>query len=235
MGNIYSTRDKAMIIGLYLSRFDVLGLNELGFDGFFHAYNVLGYSIGVAPKSIRGYRDEFDPFFPNERKGWHNRALRPNRKEMMDALASLSFAEFTELIKGFTIPYHDSEREFHMADTKDASNSVAKRLATGVAAEEYFKINYREAVEFTGFELADTRMLACGFDFKLSSPSKYFYVEVKGISLKTGNIALTEKEYDVASEYRDKYCLFVVRNFIESPTHDVFFNPLDCRLEFSRK
>ena len=69
-------RDKAVLMGLFLSRFDKLALESFGFTGFRQAYNVLGLSIGFTPKSIQNYRDEFDPYFPNERKGWHKRDLR---------------------------------------------------------------------------------------------------------------------------------------------------------------
>jgi hypothetical protein len=72
---IFSTRDKAILMGLYLSKFDDKALKELGFDGFMQAYNALGYSIGTKPYSIRNYRDEFDPYFPNQRQGWRNRKL----------------------------------------------------------------------------------------------------------------------------------------------------------------
>ena len=58
-------RDKAILMGLFLSRFDKQALNSFGFTGFRQAYNVLGLSIGVKPNSINNYRDEFDPYFPN--------------------------------------------------------------------------------------------------------------------------------------------------------------------------
>lgn len=75
-------RDKAILIGLYLSKFDADALNVLGFKGFNEAFNTLGYSIGVKPASIKNYRDEFDPFFPNPRKGWHKRQIRDYCKEV---------------------------------------------------------------------------------------------------------------------------------------------------------
>ena len=232
----YSSRDKAIIIGLYLSKFDSHGLDELGFNGFFNAYNVIGYTLGVEPLSIRGYRDEFDPYFPNKRKGWHKRPLRQYLSEMMASFSNLHFTEFTDLVKSFILPNYNIEKVLPNASkAADVSESVAKRLATGVAAEEYFKANYTVIPEFSGYDLQDTRMMACGFDFRLTSLSAFYYVEVKGINLKNGSIALTEKEYFVASEFREKYCIFVVRNFIEKPIHEIFFNPLASSLELIRK
>ena len=158
------TRDKAIILGLYLSKYDELALNELGFTGYYHAFNVLGYSIGAKPASIKNYRDEFDPYFTNNRKGWHKRNLRQYCKDIMDAFGEVQFLDFTEYVKSIIIQYYNIEKTLPEFIRKDASESIAKRLSTGFAAEEYFKVNYHKTSEFVSYELVDTRMLACGFD-----------------------------------------------------------------------
>ena len=142
MGHFFSNRDKAILIGLYLSKFDVDSLNELGFDGITQAFNTLGYSVGVKPASIKNYRDEFDPYFSNPRKGWHKRTLRNYCKKFFGDFSSLSFSDFTELIKSFLIYNYEIEKFVEKIGKKDKSESVAKRLITGKSAEEYFKINY---------------------------------------------------------------------------------------------
>lgn len=53
-----------------------------------------------------------------------------------------------------------------------------------------------------------------------------YYVEVKGMNAKTGNILMTEKEHRVAEELKNRYCLFVVKDFRQSPFHDYYFDPL---------
>jgi hypothetical protein len=45
---------------------------------------------------------------------------------------------------------------------------------------------------------------------------------------------MTEKEYTVANELRDKYCLFLVKNFIKNPIHQYIFNPLNSALKFRK-
>ena len=42
----------------------------------FEFKNVIGFALGAKPASIKNYRDEFDPVFPNKRKGWHKRPMR---------------------------------------------------------------------------------------------------------------------------------------------------------------
>lgn len=69
-------REKLILAGLYLSKYDRLGLRRLGFKSFVEAFNVIGYAMGSQPASIKNYRDAFDPLFPNRRKGWHNRSIR---------------------------------------------------------------------------------------------------------------------------------------------------------------
>jgi hypothetical protein len=57
-------REKLILTGLYLSKYDALGLKKLGFESFKEAFNVVGYAMGSQPASIKNYRDEFDPLFP---------------------------------------------------------------------------------------------------------------------------------------------------------------------------
>ena len=71
-----ATREKLILAGLYLSKYDSLGLKKLGLKSFVEAFNVIGYAMGSRPASIKNYRDEFDPLFPNRRKGWHKRPIR---------------------------------------------------------------------------------------------------------------------------------------------------------------
>jgi hypothetical protein len=135
------------------------------------------------------------------------------------------------LIKNILIQNYDVEE---IVEKKYRTESVAKRLITGKAAEEYFKMHYLYIEPFVGYELKDTTDLACGFDFKLSHNIDFYCVEVKGLNLNTGSIIMTEKEYMVANDLRDKYCLFLVKNFIEKPVHQYVFNPLNSGLNFKK-
>ncbi len=228
-----SKRDKAVLMGLFLSRFDKQALEIFGFEGFVQAYNVLGLSIGFIPKSIQNYRDEFDPYFPNARKGWWKRPLRDYCKEYMDATSDLSFDEFFNVIKNLLEDNIINDEDIIKERRKGAREFTANRLITGKAAEEYFVLNYKNIDAFQNFSLQNTTQMGCGFDFKLTLAEKHFYVEVKGINEKYGSILMTEKEHTRADDLRDLYCLFIVSNFREKPEHHLFFNPLyTSQLEF---
>lgn len=47
-----SPREQLILVGLFLSKFDFAGLEELGFENFVEAFNVLGYALGAKPASI---------------------------------------------------------------------------------------------------------------------------------------------------------------------------------------
>ncbi len=231
-----SLREKQILAGLYLSKFDAIGLHQLGFRSFVEAFNVFGVSLGTKPASIKNYRDEFDPLFQNERKGWHKRPMRLYCKAVYDEFSGLDLGEFSTLLKQLIYKQHDLDilMEELEQDESEKKNSFAQRLITGQAAEQYFVSKYKEINLFSELEIEDTTRLGCGFDFKLTSQDGFYGVEVKGMNEAKGNITLTNKEHSVASLLGDRYFLFVVKNFKEDPFHDLYQNPLNGRLPFNR-
>lgn len=230
-----SLREKPILAGLYLSKFDTEGLRRLGFESFLESFNVIGSALGVRPASIKNYRDEFDPLFPNERSGWHKRPTRDYCKTVYDIFGGLNLEEFTKLLKGIIYKGHDLDLLMEDVERRRGEDrSFAKRLITGQAAEQYFKSKYKEISLFKDFELEDTTKLGCGFDFRLFSSATFYGVEVKGLSESTGSIALTSKEHSVASMMGKRFFLFVVKNFKENPFHELYQDPLNGKLVFYR-
>jgi hypothetical protein len=216
-----------MLIGMFVSKFDKKALSILGFKTFSETFNVLGLSLGVKPLSIRNYRDEFDPIFPNNRKGWHKRPMYKTRIDTLNRYKDLSIEDFSRLIK--KIIYKNDDIDF-LKETlefkEDSTSTFAKRLITGQAAEQYFEDNFQNIEPFKDASIENTTKLGCGFDFKLNFKEKFYAVEVKGLSKKSGNIMLTEKEYSVANHLKEDYFIILVKNFIEEPFHEVFKNPI---------
>lgn len=229
-----NVRGKSILTGLYLSKFNNEALKVLDFKSYQEAFNVLGFSLGTKPSSIKNYRDEFDPLYPNNRKGWHKRPIRDYCKKFYDDFNNLDFIEFTALIKSFFIKNYEIEKFISDEIKKDYSETVAKRLLTGKAAEEYFKLEFLKIDVFKNYEILDTTNMACGFDYKLTNDLNYLCVEVKGLNDLKGNIQLTEKEFFVAQNMKLNYCLFIVKNFKEKPTHEFLFDPLSSRLKFNQ-
>jgi hypothetical protein len=228
-------REKAILAGLYLSKFDSDGLRNLGFASFVEAFNVIGLALGVRPASVKNYRDEFDPLFPNDRKGWHKRPIRKYCKDIYTTFRGLNLKDFTSLLKRIIYKEHDLDVLMEEVERNEGEDrSFARRLITGQAAEQYFKSNYKTIELFRDLEVEDTTGLGCGFDFKIFSPTMFFGVEVKGLSEPSGSIILTEKEHFVASKLKNRFFLFVVKNFKDNPFHELHRDPLNGKLLFSR-
>ena len=233
-----SHRDKQILAGLFLSKFDRAGLQVLGFSSFTAAFNAIGYALGARPTSIKNYRDEFDPLFPNKRKGWRKRPTRDYCKSVYTQYDRLPINEFAHLIKALI--YDAGELDILAESVSEPSTSVgsfAKRIITGLAAERYFESVYRSLPLFRDYEMENVTRLGCGFDFRLSQPTSldYLAIEVKGLNEPRGSVSLTEKEHRVAGMLNTRFCLFVVRNFRETPVHDIYPDPLNSGLSFIRQ
>lgn len=226
-------REKAILFGLFLSKFNETGLEELGFTSYIEAFNAIGLALNCNPASIKNYRDEFDSLFPNNRKGWQ-RETRQYCKDIYDNFKDLDLDSFTDLIKKAI--YKNSDLEIlseYIERQQDNNTSFAKRLITGQAAENYFQENYYKIDIFSRYELEDTTKLGCGFDFKLHTNNNYIAVEVKGLNETTGNVSLTNKEHRVAEFLHERYFLFIVKNFKETPFHTYYQNPLN-KISFNK-
>ena len=233
-----SSKEKLILAGLFLSKYDLLGLKKLGFESFQEAFNVIGYGLGSRPASVKNYRDEFDPLFPNPRQGWHKRPRREYCVEIYKKYKDLDLETFSALLKSF-VGYDENALSVTESkeEKKDGGSFFAKRLITGLAAEHYFEAIQPKLPEFKDYILENTTRLGCGYDFRLArkSSEEFLAVEVKGLQDRTGSLALTPKEYDVASSLSERFFLFVVKNFRESPVHDIYRNPLSSNLKFTRK
>lgn len=231
--------DKATLAGLYLSKYNKAALSALGCTGVWQAFNMIGYALEAGPASIKNYRDEFDheirkynPLHPRE--GW-KRPLKTRSKKLYSQFFDLAFDEFTILVKDFLIPSSSKERLIAQATQEPINMNLAQRLMTGQAAEAYFKVHCPSIAAFTDYDVEDVTSCGCGYDFHLSRRKEFYCVEVKGLGLRSGNILMTEKEHGLANTLKDRYCLFVVRNFQRTPFHSMFFDPVHKGLSFSPK
>lgn len=217
-------RNRLILTGLYLSKFDKAGLKRLGFSTFQEAFNTLGYALNGKPASIKNYRDEFDPYFGNERQGWHNRKLRDYCKAILDSTKDWDFDEFTKIISGFIVKDFALKAEIDKILDVKTDKKFINRMSTGLAAENFFIENYK--IHFFNYSMQDTRQFGCGFDFKMNKSGDFVCVEVKGLQENNGNFLMTEKEFNTAEKLKEKYCLYIVKNFREQPCENLFFNPV---------
>jgi len=233
-------RESLIFAGLYLSKFDAEGLTRLGFASFTEAFNAIGLSLKGRPASLKNYRDEFDPFFPNARLGWHKRPLRKYCEAVYEEFGKLEIEEFARLLQPLVLGIATVEglEDIDLEPpATDEPTSFAKRLITGAAAEGYFEQVFSRIEPFRDCEFVNTTRIGCGFDYKITTPqnSDFLAVEVKGMSGISGSVMLTEKEHQVADRLGSRYFLFVARNFAEEPFHSLYRDPLSCGLVVTPK
>ena len=208
----------------------------LGFEGFTEAFNVIGFALGGKPASIKNYRDEFDPVFPNPRAGWHRRSPRAYCAKVLKDYESLDIQTFCALIKSF-VGYDEKASTEAPKPGDENESAFARRLITGLAAEHYFESVQPSIPEFKNCVVENTTRLGCGYDFRLQKKADvpFLAVEVKGLMDKAGGLSFTPKEHHIAETLSDRFYLFVVKNFREAPFHEIYRNPLAGPLSFEKK
>lgn len=232
---------KLMLAGLFLSKFGDDALTVLGFETWSEAYNSLAFTIGGKPNSLKMYRQEYDPYFPNGRKGWQGRAIRPTRLALMNEFGALELVEFAQLVKTQFASDSDVDTAIGKVTVAagvnvDGDTSFAHRMITGQAAENYFENHYTEIERFAECRLMRTTAFGCGFDFKMTPPrGEFLAVEVKGLRAMKGQIQLTEKEFKMAQYLHDRFFLYVVSDFAHAPTARVVENPIDSGVRFEER
>src|SRR2546423_13353008 len=124
-------REKLILVGLYLSKYDDLGLRRLGCDTFIEAFNLFGYALDSKPASIKNYRDEFDPLLSKRRKGWHKRKTRDYCLQVFEEYRKLDLESFTALLKAFVGYDENAWSQFQLSKrARNGESTFAQRLIT---------------------------------------------------------------------------------------------------------
>jgi len=227
--------EKLMFVGLYMAMYNLPGLRELGFNNWSEAFHTFGNLANRSWRSVKYYRDEFDPAFENGRVGVVSREMYPSRKALLAKYGDLPQSEFALLIQDL---FAGSGR-FDLSINKESvkagttANAFAERLRTGRGAEEWFLHHYAAYPRFASCKVENTTDLGCGFDYKLTPPGEQFLgVEVKGLKKRNGVIQLTEKEHQIASSLRKRFYLYVVTNFASTPMPCIVEDPLHSGMTF---
>ncbi|MCC5946215.1 MAG: DUF3883 domain-containing protein [Bernardetiaceae bacterium] len=225
------------LLGYGLSKFDIEFIQEFGFTtktDFFNYFVEIG--IVKTGSVVKNRMDLFDPFFPNNgRKGWWQKGdAYIHRKHLIDNLfgkeSAKSYANIVKLYlrKNYKI-------KSISADVTPIVKSRFKKLQkTGLEAELYFMNNFDSLEIFKNGTLEDARLFGDGYDFQINVNDSTYLAEVKGIREKKGKFRLTEKEFKMASKYKQNYVVSVVLNLNDLPTFLLIENPIK-NLKFIEK
>jgi hypothetical protein len=224
-----------MICGYYLSRFDRSAYASLGYGTQLATHLALGHALGVAPKSIKNWRDEFDPVHDNPRQGWNGREMYPTRRRTIEALGDLSESELLELIKIIVADSSHAKASTIVAavcnadtDDTDDSDAYGLRGPTGVKAEKAFEQHHEQHSLPEAGRLIDRRPEQCGYDYEIVGDKRSLYVEVKGLGGSSGGVTFTDKEWKTAQKMGDAYFLAIVRRVGSAPEVSLIQSPFTC-------
>lgn len=217
---------ESIVLGYAMSRLDRNYLKATGATSWRAAFQVASSALEVPATSFKNLRDEFDPIHSNDRKGWRNRALRPNRQRVVSEFADVSDEALIEF--ALRIIARDTNAISEAVDallpvTKVPAN-VAERLLTGRRAEDFFLENCESLIRLTSDLLIDCRISAKGYDFAARHDDERVF-EVKGLKRLKGDIEFTDREWSEARERRNSYVLIVVGNLQAQPEARVIADP----------
>ena len=203
------------LIGYGLSKFNDGFIKEFGFNTktAFYQYCV-DNSIADSVGTVKNRMDLFDHFFPNNgRRGWWQKGdAYIYRKILIDSLFGHENTKgYSDIVKLYLKENYKIKDLF--VDVKPIIKSRFKKLQeTGLEAELYFMNNFNSIEMFKNGILDDARLYGDGYDFQINVNESSFLAEVKGIREKKGRFRLTEKEFKMASEYKNDYVVSLVLN-----------------------
>lgn len=88
----------AYIVGYYLSRFDKDSYQRLGLGNKGETHQKIGSMLEISSNTLKNFRDAFDPYHENSRKGWWQRDLWPVEKEIYDGFKAYPEEEIYNLV-----------------------------------------------------------------------------------------------------------------------------------------
>ena len=224
----------ALIVAYYLSRFDNKGCHKLGYKNFAEAFRGIGITLAVKPRTIQGMRDEFDPYHQNSRVGWV-RELKGSRRAVFETFQYADDDTMTEIVKEIlsnnrfnnSSDFQKIKLLLNGRKTAKQKNSPVyiNRGKTGRIAESFYLEYFKKHKLPAEGKLIDCRELGCGYDFKIRSEGKTFYIEVKGMANTDGGVLFTNKEWQTALKQKNNYYLVVVKNISSLSEITIIQNP----------
>ena len=130
------------------------------------------------------------------------------RLKVFKQYKDLDLEAFSGLVRSFVGYDENAWSEVRPEEERgDGESSFAKRLTTGLAAEQYFESVQPRLPEFNDCVLENTTRLGSGYDFRLRSEARrdFLAVEVKGLKERTGTLAFTPKEHEVAAALNSRF------------------------------
>lgn len=220
--NEIDTNDKkriALIVSYYLSRCDLEAVHSLGYSGFTEAFKDLGDILNENPNNIKNMRDEFDPHFPNDRKGWYQRPLSPSRQEVFEQFSQYSDIELDLYVKKILSRMKGKEQMNNEIVLRDLSALIRQSTVhynqgfvwQDVELTNEFKSAYEEYLdkhEYTIEFFDATSVITTSTKRNIFVPNQWFVMASYAVGVYTELAtykAYFEKMADLCGQKRDAY------------------------------
>lgn len=224
------------LIGYGLAKFDLDFVREFGFKtkSAFYQY-IVDLGLAKTIKAVSNRQDSFDPYFENGRKGWWQRNQREHIKIFIDSLFGNENAKgFANIVKLYILE-DNPKVEIKTERITPITKSKFRQLnETGKEAEFYFLQNYKTIASFENGIIEDARLWGDGYDFQIQIENDFLVTEIKGVREAKGAIRLTDKEFEQANFFLDKFFLVVVSNLNATPKMTAIQNPVK-EISFEQK
>ena len=223
---------KALLVAFYLSKYDEIAYQKLEFGNKTETHELIGEILSVKPNTVKNMRDQFDSVHFNSRVGWTQRELNPSRINILNSYSKLEEVSLREIVKKIlgkeileTNLQHLLESIGDDSISEKSSPNFTSRAKTGYAAESFFSKHWQQLFP-EAVSMHDRTKDGCGYDFEVKlSDGTLRYIEVKGMRDSTGGILLTDKEWSVAREHKEKYMIIIIQNLISVPVIKTVINP----------
>ena len=93
-----SNNTLALTVAYYLSKFNRVAYENLGYNTKTEAHKSIGAMLGVKPTLIHNMRDEYDPIHDNARVGWDQRPLNPSRQKVLELYQKFDEPALREIV-----------------------------------------------------------------------------------------------------------------------------------------
>ena len=144
-----SNNQLALVVSYYLSKYDKLALNRLGYKTWKYAFKDISDRLDVKENTVKNMRDDFDSVNPNSRVGWYKRELRSSRLEIINKYNNKSEEELYEIVnkilnKNYNLKNESIENSINIKEIDGKTQSLRMVTSETIAffnneKDEYLK------------------------------------------------------------------------------------------------
>lgn len=121
--------DDVLIVAFYLSKFDKIALEKLGFSSFSEAFRSISSSLNIKYNTLKNTRDRFDAHTESPRQGYKT-DLSKKEKSFFDKYNGYSESELRKIVEDIIVKEHSNEQEDVIFSEEDFIEMTGVEIST---------------------------------------------------------------------------------------------------------